>query len=461
MPSQKDINSTTQQFLDIYDITNNLVILKDGTASLIITVDAMNFGLLAEEEQDSIMYAYAGLLNSLNYPIQIIIKSQTKDVTGYLRLLKEQEDATLDRTQQKRIAKYREFVSNLIRERNVLDKKFYITIPAKPLELGLVPTASVLPGKGDTDISTVDKAMVLEKARNILEPKRDHLIAQFARIGLYSRQLETQEIIQLFYQSYNPEAFEGQSMDDSKNYTAPLVSASIEDSPMNMADTQQPVAQAATPTQPVTNTPPAPAVETQPIPTENTEPTPIPNPQTQPAVQSETPTQPTTQPAVQSIPTPPQTQTTTQAEPTSQGGYTPTQMESSAPAVETQTVPAENTSPAPTPQTQPTAQSATQAPQASQEVSATMPQKTETNTVAVNPENKKLPPAPELPNIQPGQVDSTIQQETEIKIQHPGTDQNQDPVAVTPAVSQAPATNEVAATPPQQNGELPPLPEIQ
>ena len=123
------ITSTTQQFLDIFDITNNFVIMKDGTTSLIIAVDAMNFGLLAEEEQDSIMYAYAGLLNSLNYTIQILIRSQTKDVTGYLHLLKEQEDKTTNRKKQKRIQRYREFVSNLIRERNVLDKKFFVIIP--------------------------------------------------------------------------------------------------------------------------------------------------------------------------------------------------------------------------------------------------------------------------------------------------------------------------------------------
>lgn len=233
MPTVDTAHSTTQQFLDIFDITNDLVILKDGTTSLILTVDAMNFGLLAEEEQDSIMYAYAGLLNSLNYSIQIIIRSQTKDVTGYLQLLKDQEDKSSDRMQQQRIRKYREFVSNLIRERNVLDKKFYVVIPAKPLELGILPPSSILPGKAVPNITGADRNIILEKAKNLLEPKRDHLIAQFARIGLYSRQLETQEIIQLFYLSYNPEASEGQHMGESKAYTTPLVSAATTENQIN------------------------------------------------------------------------------------------------------------------------------------------------------------------------------------------------------------------------------------
>ena len=146
--------STTQQFLDIYDITNNYVVMKDGTVSVILTVDAMNFSLLAEEEQDAIMYAYAGLLNSLNYTVQIIIQSRTKDVTSYLKLLQEQEVITENPTMQQRIRMYREFVGNLIHERNVLDKKFYVVIPATALEMGLMTASSILPGKSNFDIKS-------------------------------------------------------------------------------------------------------------------------------------------------------------------------------------------------------------------------------------------------------------------------------------------------------------------
>ena len=196
------IQSTTQQFLDIHDITNNYVIMKDGTVSCIITVDAMNFGLLAEEEQDAVMYAYAGLLNSINYTVQIVIHSQTKDVTTYLQLLKDQESSASNETIRKRIRAYREFVGNLIHDRNVLDKKFYVVIPANSIELGIVGAKSVLPGQDKFDITSVERSLLLERAANILDPRRDHLIAQFARIGLYSRQLTTQEIIQLFYVRY-------------------------------------------------------------------------------------------------------------------------------------------------------------------------------------------------------------------------------------------------------------------
>lgn len=269
------LQSTTQQFLDIYDITNNFVIMKDGTVSVILTVDAMNFGLLAEEEQDAIMYAYAGLLNSLNYPIQIIVQSRTKDVTAYLKLLQEQEAITENDTMRKRIGMYREFVGNLIHERNVLDKKFYVVIPAAALELGFMTASSVLPGKSSFDIKSIERSVILEKAQNLLDPKRDHLIAQFARIGLYSRQLNTQEIIQLFYVRYNPEAAEGQQIGESNMYTTPLVRASVQESAMYNAASPQttaPLPTAPTPppqvieqtiTPPISAAPPEGAPSTQ------------------------------------------------------------------------------------------------------------------------------------------------------------------------------------------------------
>ena len=227
MSTNNEINSTTQKFLDIHDVINDLLILKDGATALIITVNAMNFGLLAEEEQDAIIYSYAGLLNSLNYPIQIVIKSQTKDVTSYLHLLDEELAIATSHTKKEWIKKYRSFVGNLIKERNVLDKKFYVVIPATALEMGLVPPSTVIPGVSQTDLSSVERSVILDKAREILDPKRDHLMSQFGRIGLIARQLTTQEIIQLFYLSYNPEAAEGQQITDTNSYTTPLVKASV------------------------------------------------------------------------------------------------------------------------------------------------------------------------------------------------------------------------------------------
>lgn len=336
------IQSTTQDYLEIHDITNDILILKDGSTAMILSVNAMNFGLLAEPEQDAIMYSYAGLLNSLNFPIQILVRSQTKDVTSYLTLLKEEEDKTASQLKKNWISRYREFVADLIHERNVLDKKFYVVIPASALDMGLLPPSSVIPGQQKPpDFSNIEKSVIMEKAREVLEPRRDHLLGQFGRIGLASRQLATQEIIQLFYVGYNPEAAEGQQITDTRSYTTPLVQASM---------TQTPTGSGASPAmQNMVQNPPQQAYEQATdqgpnIPPSSTMKT-SPQPEFAPPT---TPTQ--SQPPAQPIPESAPQQTTEPVPPPQDPAYTePTQ--SAQPPVETVPQPAQQ--PMPTQQPQP------------------------------------------------------------------------------------------------------------
>ena len=241
MPDKTTISSTSQNFLDIYDITNNIIILKNGSSSVVLSLNAMNFGLLAEQEQDAVIYSYAGLLNSLNFPIEIVIQSQTKDASAYLKLLEDREAESTDEIKKAWIRRYSKFVSDLIQERNVLDKKFFVVIPASALEMGLTLGQNIVSGFKEQTIEGVEKSVILERAKTLLEPKRDHIIAQFNRIGLFARQLSTQEIIRLFYTNYNPEATEGQQITNSQSYTTALVQAQIRGDFMNTQPPQDKV----------------------------------------------------------------------------------------------------------------------------------------------------------------------------------------------------------------------------
>lgn len=223
------LQSTTQKYLEIFDITNDIIMLQDGSCSLVLKTSAINFDLFSEEEQDATIYAYAALLNSLSFPIEIVVRSQKKDVTGYLDLLKGQEVKAYNPVQKRQIREYRQFIEQLVQERNVLDKKFYIILTASAIELGLASAPSVVPGLPTTKKTApiLDKYAILEKALPTLQPRRDHIAHQCARIGLYTQQLTTQELIQLFYTVYNPEAAKGQKVMDTNDYTTPLVSADL------------------------------------------------------------------------------------------------------------------------------------------------------------------------------------------------------------------------------------------
>jgi len=221
-PAKIPIRASTQDHLNIEDIQDDLVILKDGSVCLVLQVAAVNFGLLSEQEQDATIFSYAGLLNSLTFSIQIIIKSQRKDISAYLKLLKKEEDGKENQVLKDRIQKYRYFVESTVRENNVLDKKFYIIIPFSSLELGVKGASGVFK-KG----LPYPKSYILEKAKIALSPKRDHLIRQFNRIGLKIEQLTTKKLIELFFKIYNPDSYGIQLITTSNEYETPLVEAAV------------------------------------------------------------------------------------------------------------------------------------------------------------------------------------------------------------------------------------------
>lgn len=223
------IKSTTQEHLDILDIARDLVLIKDGSAALIIQVSAVNFDLLSEEEQEAIIYAYAGLLNSLTFPIQILVKSQKKDVSNYLKLLKEREDATTSINKKQQISQYREFIAQIVKEGNVLDKKFYCVIPFSRIELGL-QASNPLSLKKHTELP-YDKNYILDKAITALNPRKDHLIRQFAGVGLVAKQLNTQELIQLFYNAYNPDQAKEKTITQAERFDSPMVQSKLSTTP--------------------------------------------------------------------------------------------------------------------------------------------------------------------------------------------------------------------------------------
>src|SRR4030042_6501090 len=226
MTAQKVIEATTQQHLEIEDVIDNLVLLKDGSAAMIISTTAVNFGLLSESEQDATIYAYSALLNSLTFSIQIVIRSQKKDITAYEKLLEERELKAIKPENKERIRKYREFIDETVRQRNVLDKKFYVIIPFYVFDLGVTKSASAVVKSGHANLP-FPKEYILGRAKMTLEPKRDHIIHQLSRLGLRARQLTTKEIIQLFFEIYNPDSSQGQILADSSEYETPIVQPAI------------------------------------------------------------------------------------------------------------------------------------------------------------------------------------------------------------------------------------------
>lgn len=199
--------ASTQDHLDLKTIVDDLVITKSGSVSLVLQTNAINFDLLAEYEQDSKIYAFAGLLNSLTFHIQILIRTKRIDITNYVQYLKSQKKSDMSEGLKEMLEIYTEFIQNLIVQNNVLDKNFYIVIPFNPA--ARLPGANIFDAKKTKEEKDAQLAMkqdeLIEKAKIFLYPKRDHILKQLSRMGLAGHQLSNQELITEFYTTYNPE----------------------------------------------------------------------------------------------------------------------------------------------------------------------------------------------------------------------------------------------------------------
>lgn len=173
----------TQDHINIAEIKNDLVVLKNGDMAVILKTSAVNFGLLSDNEQLAIISSFAGLLNSLSFSIQIVIRSKRLDISSYLRTLDEALLRQRNPLLSEMIKRYHKFIESTVRENEVLDKQFYIIIPLSHLEIGL---------RSD-----------YKKALALLIPRRDHMIRQLSRCGLQAGQLANEELLNLFYDIYN------------------------------------------------------------------------------------------------------------------------------------------------------------------------------------------------------------------------------------------------------------------
>lgn len=193
---------STQDHLDIEDIREDLVVLKNGRVSVVIETTSVNFDLLSNVEQDTKIITFAGLLNSLNFPIQIVIRTQQTDISKYLVLLDEYKQKVGSQPLVQQIDIYQDFINNLTASTQILNKRFYAIIPS--LTTVAVPVSGWQKIMGRREhIQNVRQ--VVEKAKIELQPKRDHLIKQFGAMGLAARQLTNDELIKLYYSIYEPD----------------------------------------------------------------------------------------------------------------------------------------------------------------------------------------------------------------------------------------------------------------
>ena len=193
--------SSTQQFLSISGIEQDLVVLNNGGVRKVVRAYPINFDLKSEQEQNAIIYSYQTFLNSLSFPIEIVIRSKKLDLERYLIKLESQTKNITNNLLQIQAQDYIGFVRRLIQIANIMSKHFYIIVGYdNPIKSRGV-FSSILPGKNQVHLG-VEQIKTLKQE---IENRAATVMAGLSSVGIRTEILTTQKLIELFYNIYNPE----------------------------------------------------------------------------------------------------------------------------------------------------------------------------------------------------------------------------------------------------------------
>jgi hypothetical protein len=200
----KSTASSSQEHLPIAGIQDGIVIMTDGSVRTVLRIEPINFDLKSEQEQNAIIYAYQGFLNSLDFPIQFVIQSKKLDLERYLLRLKESQKETTSDLLRIQTEDYIGFLRQLITVANIMSKRFYVVISYSGLtkESAIAQFGSILHKQPTGPVMDQDQ-FNRYKSEGI---NRASIIAGgLGRLGVKCELLGTQQLIELFYGIYNPD----------------------------------------------------------------------------------------------------------------------------------------------------------------------------------------------------------------------------------------------------------------
>lgn len=219
--------ASTQRYIDIAQIQDDVVVMKDGSLRAVILTSSLNFALKSEQEQNATVSSYVQFLNSLKFPIQIVIQSRKLNIDKYLEELQQKYREQTNELLKMQIADYRNYVAELIELGEIMSKRFYVVVPYSPISDGQRSfferlQSAFIPA---TKVSLQRKKFLDRRAQ--LMQRVNLVLSGLMGMGLNSAVLNTQNLIELYYQSYNPEISEHQKIQDIAKMEVESVSGSI------------------------------------------------------------------------------------------------------------------------------------------------------------------------------------------------------------------------------------------
>ncbi len=229
-PAAPSNTNSTQNTLQIAEIRDGIVIMNDGSFRSVVAVKSINFDLMSPEERDAVEFSYQGFLNSLYFDIQISLRSRKVDLGPYIQKLDKIRGEHDNMLLALLMEDYIQYIDNLALQTNIMDKNFYIIIPyfnVGDAKQALESGKSLLTGLGGIfkpkEVHVTINEATLNKAKDELRNRVQAVLGGLQQCGIQGIPLDTQELIELYYDTYNPDTATRQQLKDFNSMTAPVV----------------------------------------------------------------------------------------------------------------------------------------------------------------------------------------------------------------------------------------------
>lgn len=208
LKAKKNIGaSSTQKYVDVEEMRDGVMVLKSGALRAVLLVSSINFDLKSSQEQDAIISQYQAFLNSLDFPVQIVIQSRRFNIGPYLESLKDEEKQQENELLRFQIGEYGNFIKKLSEVSNIMSKYFYIVVPFSPAEDQASGFFKKMFGIFQPKQAVGMKGELFDTYKSQLLQRVDHVAAALSSTGVKVTQLSTEEMIELLYNSYNPSLY--------------------------------------------------------------------------------------------------------------------------------------------------------------------------------------------------------------------------------------------------------------
>lgn len=198
-----DTSKTTQEFVPISEIRDGVVVLKNGSMRSLVMASSLNFALKSTDEQNSIIYQFQNLLNSLDFSVQIFVQSKKLDIRPYIALLEERYKEQVTELMKIQTREYIDFIKTFVENSNIMTKSFFLVISYDPPAM----TASNNPLSNLTSKKNKEGVMPNEQFnehKSQLEQRVSVVEQGLVRCGIRVAELGTEEIVELYYKIFNP-----------------------------------------------------------------------------------------------------------------------------------------------------------------------------------------------------------------------------------------------------------------